>query len=219
MKIPNGDVSNLTRNYLVDSVVDNLKSAKDAATCEPAPEFATVCKNHPEKACELFCENCLKHVCSKCTSTGGTCNQHKYESIGRAVRRCRKNVERLLQKNEKLLLSVGRRSALLDELKAMQFDNVLEVSRQISDIFAKHNEQLEYRKAALELQAFDIQWQNEDNLSLEEERVQLEQNKIENTIKLCRKILDIQDPVLFLQTSSGIQDKVICELDIELAEK
>ncbi|XP_028399520.1 tripartite motif-containing protein 3-like [Dendronephthya gigantea] len=218
VRVPNGDVSRLTRNYLVADLVENLKAAKEAAASEPEPEFDTICKNHPDKACELFCKKCQKHICSKCITNAGTCTQHEYESIGGALKRSRRNVKSLLEKNEKLLFTVGRRTELLGELKAKQTRNASEVARQISQIFSQHIEHLENRKMALEQEAFDIQWQNENNLSSEEERVQLEKKKIENTIKFCRKILDIKDPVLFLQTASGIQDKIFQAEPQELAD-
>ncbi len=206
----------------MNSVFDVLKSDSGAhptdgaiPTADVAPTVstnetirATCCKNHPEKECELFCQNCSKLICYICVSNWGTCGKHLYESIDTVVKEYRKNVEEFLRKKEELLPSVVKHVAVLAEMKTKQSDSVFDVAKHISDTFAGHVESLKKREEILTKQAFDMQWKNDDNLSYEVDKVQLELAKLDNTIEFCRKILDLSDPVLFLQAYSDVKEKV-----------
>ena len=208
MQVPNGDVSNLKPNYFVNNAVNALGSIDDASlnVLMTSTTTTSCCKNHPEKECELFCKDCSKLICYKCVSNWGTCSKHSYESIDTAVKEFQKHIEDFLQKQEARLPLVVQHSAILAEMKAKQSENVIEVSQRISDSFAKHMESLKQRQDTLVQQAFDMQWKNDDGLSSEVERVQLEQAKIENTIEFCQKILTHENPVLFLEEFT--QEKV-----------
>jgi hypothetical protein len=199
----------------VNDVVDALNSTGDLApTNDMAPTAsrnettsASCCTDHPEKECELFCRNCSKLICYKCVSNWGTCGQHSYESIDTAAKEYRKNVEDFLQKKEDMLPSAIKHVEILTRMKVKQSENVTDVTKQISDTFAKHVESLKKREEALIKQAIDMHLKNDDGLSYEVDRVQLEQAKIQNTIHFCHTILD-HDPALFLQEYTQVKDKV-----------
>lgn len=190
----------------MNNVLDALNSATRAASEERQETNPSIsCKIHPEKECELFCEHCSKLICYKCISNWGTCSQHKYESIETTVKVRRKNVEDFLQKQEEFLPSVKKHLGVLEDMKIKQAGKVFEVNQQISDTFAKHSESLKKRKEMLLKQAFDL---HDCGLSSEVDRVQVEQAKIENTIEFCQKILDVDDPALFLEKYVEVKDEV-----------
>ena len=211
MQVPNGDVSNLRPNFFVNNAVDALSSMD----CAPLTALVTNttatswCRNHPEKECELFCKDCSKLICFKCVSNWGTCSKHSYESTDTAIKEFQKNIEDFMQKQEARLPSVIQHGAILAEMKANQSENVIGVSKQISDSFAKHMDSLKQRQENLVQQAFDMQGKNEDDISSEVERVQLQQAKIENAIEFCKTILAHENPALFLEdfTEEKIQVK------------
>ena len=227
-EIPDGDVSKLKSNFFVKNVLDVLHSvpyetlagnevetgdasaANTGATAAIIYEKvnATCCNEHPEKECELFCQNCSKLICYKCVSNWGTCGQHSYESIDTVVKDYRIKVEEYLRKKEELLPSVIKHIGVLAEMKGKQSDNVSDITKDISDTFAKHVDNLKLREEALIQQALDMQWGNADSLTHELDKVNLELAKTENTIQFCHSILDLQDPVLFLKTYSDLKDKV-----------
>ena len=227
-EIPDGDVSNLKSNFYVKNVLDVLHSGpyeslagNEVATGDAAAGNAgataakisekvnaTCCKDHPEKECELFCQSCSKLICYKCVSNWGTCGQHSYESIETVVKEYRIKVEEYLCKKQELLPSVIKHIGVLAEMKGKQSDNVSDVTKDISDTFAKHVESLKIREEALIQQALDMQWGNADSLTHELDKANLELAKTENIIQFCHNILDLQDPVLFLKTYSDLKDKV-----------
>ena len=202
-----GPYETLAGNKVATGDVTAGNAGASAATVNQKVN-ATCCQDHPEKECELFCQNCSKLICYKCVSNWGTCGQHLYESIDTAVKDYRIKVEEYLCKKQELLPCVIKHIGVLAEMKGKQSDNVSDVTKDISDTFAKHVECLKIREAALIQQALDMQWGNTGSLTDELDKVYLELAKTENTIQFCRNILDLQDPVLFLKTYSDLKDKV-----------
>ena len=166
------------------------------------------CKDHAGKECELFCQNCFKLICFECISKWGNCIHHSYESIDMAAKEYRENVKGFVQKKEELLPSVIKHGVVLEDMREKQSLNIASVTNQILETFAKQIENLEKRRDALTQQVFDVQMKNDDCLSSEVDRVQIEQAKIANTIDICNQIIDVNDPALFLQKYIQVRDKV-----------
>ena len=199
------------------SISDTVPSSNEASTsiilststvAANKPANPTKCEDHPEKEYELFCQTCSKLICYKCISNWGACGQHRYESIDTVSKTYQNAVNNFLKKRVELLPSFVKHAVILTKMKEEQSDNVHEVTKQISHTFAKHIEDMKVRETMLMTQAFEMQKKNEEDLSSELDRVQLEQAKIENTIEFCHKILELNDPVQFLEMYIQAKDKV-----------
>ncbi|XP_028399437.1 putative tripartite motif-containing protein 75 [Dendronephthya gigantea] len=208
VKVPNGDASKLNPNFYVNNIIDVLNSKKGGEAPAPAPAIvdrtsrAQLCTNHPGKECELFCLLCFKFICRECNLIWSVCSClhfHVHVTIDKAAAYKREHVEELLHEKEELMSGVKNHLDTLKQMKAIESRKVLDVSQQINDSFAKHMKKLKNRQEALLKQASDLQRKNDDGLSSEVNQFQLKQAKIQSSIECCRKTLEIDNPVLFLQ--------------------
>ncbi|XP_028399521.1 tripartite motif containing 13-like [Dendronephthya gigantea] len=211
-EVPDGDVSNLNRNFQLNEIVDVFNSMtcavpNDEGLSENSPTDATqaclanqtTCKDHTGKECELFCQNCFKLICFECISKWGTCTQHLYESIDVVAKEFRENIKEFVRKKEEQLPSVIKHGVVLEDMREKQSLNSASVTNEILETFGKQIENLEKRRDALTNQVVDMQLKNDDCVASEVDRVRIEQAKIENTIEFCNKIIDVNDSALFLQ--------------------
>lgn len=209
VEVPDGDVSNFNPNFFVNSLLEmmNLMNEVTLTTdCNSTPH----CQTHVEKACELYCEDCSRLICYRCIAKWGNCHIHSYTDIEEAEKKIRKIVEDFWQKGAQQLHIVKQHLALLDAMKAKQVANIAEVCEQIEETFEKHMKHLKSRKDELYRQAFMYQLSDDDKESLNKEldRVQVEQAKITNMVEFCTKMLEIDNPVMFIQKYYGVKDKV-----------
>lgn len=204
--MPNGDVSNLKANFIVNDVVDVLNATSDISVV--SDNRVANCKEHPEKQYELFCQDCFKLICFKCVSNWGTCGLHKYESIETVAVNYRRDLEGFLQQKVEQLPSFMKHANALDQLRKKQLVRVSEVTKQISDTFAMHIDCMKHREDELIEQALQAHEEHKNGLSCEIDRVELEQAKIHTTIDFCQEMLEINDPTLFLQNYAQMKDKV-----------
>ena len=98
--------------------------------------------------------------------------------------------------------------AVLEDFRARQTANVGEICEKIEETFAQHLSAVQARKTQLVQAAIAAHEKNVEGMESEFERIQIEQAKAVSANELCQKMLNIQDPVVFMKTYSEIEAKV-----------
>lgn len=211
VEVPDSDVSKLSPNFVMNSLLEMVSLTNEVHVPTTHGDSADTlhCPSHEGRECELYCNDCSKLICFRCIVKWGDCHDHSYRDVIETANKFRENIQEFSEKRKRLLPTVEQHLSLLQGMKAEQVANLADVCEMIEESFRSHVDNLNIRKNELVATASMTQWQGEEGLLAELDRVQLERAKLANTVEFCEKIIEIESPAMFVQKYCEVRERFL----------